>query len=71
MVLSLALRKSLSTSASVAGDMTFLIMVEIMWTGKVLGCGGLFSPEAVPGLVGLLDREKCHPMYLRALASNK
>ena len=30
MVLSLALRKSLSTSASVAGDMTFLIMVEII-----------------------------------------
>ena len=56
MVLSLAFRKSLSTSASVAGDMTFLIMVEIMWTGTLLGCGGLLSPGAVSGLVGLLDR---------------
>ena len=71
LVLSLSLRKRPQNLASVAEDMAFLVMVEIVWTVLLLGGVSLCSLGEALGLVGFIYRNKCPPTRLRALASDR
>ena len=54
--MSLALRKISPTPTLVDEDMTFLMMVEMVWTAPLLG--------VLPNLVGFIDRNNCPPTPL-------